>query len=381
MSPFLASETLAHTPPVPAYQEDLLPETAEHGTWPAEFAIGGRMVGPGHPTYVIAEAGANHNRDWDTACRLIDVAAEAGADAVKFQTYSGRGIYSTKTPKFKYLEELTDQSPAELLEDIALPREWQADLDAYARERGLHFFSTPFDHAAVEQLAALDVPVLKIASFEIVDVELIRAAAATGRPLLISTGMAVFGEIEDAVAAAVEGGAPAVGLMQCTSVYPAPPATINLRAMATMERVFNVPVGLSDHSLGIAIPIAAATLGAAFVEKHFTLDSTMTGPDHPFAVEPDELKAMVAGIREAQEALGDGRKTGPTPEERKEMYPLGRRSLIAARDITAGTPLTRDMLTTKRPGFGIAPKHLEHVLGRALKVDVEADDILLWDMV
>jgi sialic acid synthase SpsE len=348
---------------------------------PQEFSIGGRMVGPGHPTYVIAEAGANHNRDWDTARRLVDVAAQAGADAVKFQTYSGRGIYSTKTPRFKYLEPLTDQSPAELLEDIALPREWQADLDAYARDRGLHFFSTPFDHEAIGQLAALDVPVLKIASFEIVDVELIRAAAATGRPLIISTGMAVLGEIEDALQAAAAGGAPAVGLMQCTSVYPAPAERINLRAMATMERAFGVPVGLSDHSLGIAVPIAAAALGAAFIEKHFTLDRTLPGPDHPFAVEPDELKAMVTGIREAHAAQGDGRKTGPSPEEREEMYPLGRRSLILTRDLPAGTTLERDMLTTKRPGFGIAPKHLEIVLGRPLRIDVEEDDILVWEMI
>lgn len=349
-------------------------------TLPREFEIGGRAVGPGHPTYVIAEAGANHNRDLGTARELIDVAADAGADAVKFQTYSGRGLYSTKTPRFKYLEPLTDASPSELLEDISLPREWQGELDAYARERGIQFFSSPFDHDAVRELDALDVPALKIASFEIVDPQLIRAAAATGRPLLISTGMAVLGEIEDALAAAVEGGAPAVGLMQCTSVYPAPDERINLRAMATMERAFRVPVGLSDHSLGIAIPIAAAALGAAFVEKHFTLDRTMTGPDHPFALEPDELRAMVAGIRSAQAALGDGRKDGPSPEEREEMYGLGRRSLIAARDLPAGTVLEADMITTKRPGYGIPPKHLELVLGRALKVDVEADDILLWEM-
>ena len=169
--------------------------------------------------------------------------------------------------------------------------------------------------------------------------------------------------------------------MQCTSVYPAPAERINLRAMATMERAFGVPVGLSDHSLGIAIPIAAAALGAAFIEKHFTLDRTMAGPDHPFAVEPDELKAMVAGIREAQRALGDGRKDGPSPEEREEMYPLGRRSLIITRDLPAGTTLERDMITTKRPGFGIPPKHLDIVLGRPLKVDVEEDEILVWEMV
>src|SRR3954453_7815113 len=169
---------------------------------PAEFAVGDRMVGPGHPTYVIAEAGSNHNRDWDTARGLIDAAAEAGADAVKFQTYSGNAIYSTKTPRFKYLEAITDKSPTELLEDISLPREWQPELDAYARERGLHFFSTPFDFAAVDELDALDVPVLKVASFELVDLALIKKAAATGRPLIRSTGMAVRGEIEDGLAAA-----------------------------------------------------------------------------------------------------------------------------------------------------------------------------------
>jgi sialic acid synthase SpsE len=349
-------------------------------TLPREFAIGGRMVGPGHPTYVVAEAGANHNRDLPTARALIDVAAEAGADAVKFQTYSGRGLYSTKTPHFAYLDKVTDRSPTELLDEISLPREWQGELDAYARERDIQFFSTPFDHDAVEELDALDVPALKIASFEIVDLRLIRAAAATGRPLLISTGMAVLGEIEDALKAAAEGGAPAVGLMQCTSVYPAPVERVNLRAMATMELAFRVPVGLSDHSLGTAIPIAAAALGAAFVEKHFTLDRSMTGPDHPFALEPGELREMVAGIRAAQAALGDGRKDGPSPEEREEMYRLGRRSLIAARDLPAGTVLDADMITTKRPGFGIAPKYLELVIGRVLKVDVEEDEILQWEM-
>jgi N,N'-diacetyllegionaminate synthase len=348
---------------------------------PGEFKIGDKGVGPGHPTYVIAEAGANHNRDLGVAKQLIDVAAEAGADAVKFQTYSGATMYSRKTPKFKYLRPITDKSPTELLEDISLPREWQPELAEYARERGLDFFSTPFDFDAVRELDELGVPVIKIASFELVDLQLIRRAAETGRPLILSTGMAVLGEIEDALQAAVEGGAGGVGLMQCTSVYPAPVERINLRAMATMESAFRVPVGLSDHSLGTAVPIAAAALGAAFVEKHYTLDRTMEGPDHPFALEPDELNTMVSGIREAQASLGDGLKQGPSPEEREEMYVLGRRSLIAARDLPAGTVLEPDMVTVKRPGFGIPPKHLDLVLGRPLKVDVEEDDILTWEMV
>lgn len=352
-----------------------------NGRFAPNFEIAGRPVGAGAPTYVIAEAGANHNRDLGVARELIDVAAEAGADAVKFQTYSGDRIYSRRTPRFEYLAPVTDKPPAELLEDIALPREWQPVLAEYAAGRGIDFFSTPFDHEAVAELDALDVPVLKVASFEIVDLPLIRAVAATGRPVLISTGMATMGEIEDALGAAAEAGATAVGLMQCTSIYPAPARLANLDAMATMRAAFGVPVGLSDHTLGIAVPIAAAALGAAFVEKHFTLDRTMTGPDHPFALEPDELRAMVAGIREAHDAHGDGRKTGPSPEESHEMYRLGRRSLVVTRDLPAGTLLAPDMLTTKRPGYGIAPKHLELVLGRPLKLDVEDDEVLTWDMV
>jgi sialic acid synthase SpsE len=343
--------------------------------------IGDRQVGAGAPCYVIAEIGANHNRDMDVARELIDRAAEAGADAVKFQTYSGDRIYSRKTPRFQYLEGVSDKTPAELLEEISLPREWQAPLAAYARARGVDFFSSPFDHEAVAELDALDVPVLKIASFEIVDLPLIRRAAQTGRPLLISTGMANLGEIEDAVRAAAEAGASGVGLMQCTSVYPAPPERANLRAMETLRVAFGVPTGLSDHTQGLAVPIAAAALGAAFIEKHVTLDRTMTGPDHGFALEPDELRALVDGVRAAQAALGDGRKIGPGPEESVEMYRLARRSLILTRDLPAGTVIERDMLTVKRPGWGIAPRELDRVVGRTLRVDGEADDIVTWEMV
>ena len=345
---------------------------------PEEFEIGGRPVGRDNPTYVVAEAGANHNRDFQVAVRLVKAAAEAGVDAIKFQTYSGHRLYSRKTPKFSYLAPLSDKTPADLLEEISLPREWQAELARHAREAGIQFFSTPFDEDAVRELAELDVPVLKIASFEIVDLPLIRSAASTGRPLLISTGMASLGEVEEALSAALEAGAPAVGLMQCTSVYPAPSELANLRAMETMRCAFRVPTGLSDHTTGTAVPIAAAALGASFIEKHFTLDRAMKGPDHPFALEPPELERMVSGVREAQRALGSGQKNGPSEAEREEMYDLARRSLIATRDLPSGALLTRDMLTTKRPGFGIPPKHLELVIGRRLLVDVEEDDILTW---
>jgi len=345
----------------------------------ASFQIGGRTVGGGAPCYVIAEAGANHNRDLGLARELIDAAADAGADAVKFQTYSGASIYSSKTPRFEYLDD--DRSPQELLEAISLPREWQPQLAEHARERGIHFFSSPFDHDAVDQLAAVGVPAMKIASFEIVDLPLIRKAAATGVPLILSTGMAVYGEIDDALGAVAAEGNDTVALLRCASVYPSSPEIMNLRAMDTMRRAFGVPIGLSDHTTGISVPAGGAALGMELLEKHFTLSREMEGPDHAFALEPDELKAMVSAVREVEAALGNGRLEGPSEAEAKEMYSFARRSIVAASDIPAGTEITREMLTTKRPGYGIAPKHLEVVLGRPARVDIEADDVLTWEMV
>jgi sialic acid synthase SpsE len=344
----------------------------------SSFEIGGRLVGAGEPPYVIAEAGANHNRDLGIAKELVDVAADAGADAVKFQTYTGSGLYSSKTPPFEYLKD--ERSPAEILESLALPRDWQPLIAEHARSRGIAFFSTPFDHDAIDQLAELGVPAMKVASFEIVDLPLIRHAASVGVPVILSTGMATYGEIEDALGAVKEAGNRAVALLRCASVYPAPAEIMNLRAMATMRTAFGVPVGLSDHSTGLPVPIAAASLGAELVEKHFTLSREMEGPDHPFALEPDELRAMVAGVREVEAALGNGRLEGPSELEQAEMYRLGRRSVIAAVAIPAGVTITRDMLTTKRPGYGIKPKHIDLLVGRKARVDIDFDDVITWDM-
>lgn len=346
---------------------------------PPSFEAGGRAIGPGEPSYLIAEAGSNHNRDLDVAKQLIDVSAHAGADAVKFQTYSGDRLYSRRAQS-KYLGQYGADSPAELLERIALPREWHAVLAEHARERGIHFFSSPFDHEAVDELAEVGVPLLKIASGEIVDLPLIRKAAATGIPLIVSTGMATLEEVGEAVTAAEEAGATALALMQCASVYPAAPGLINLRAMDTLRDEFGVPAGLSDHTTGIAVPAAAAARGAAMIEKHITLDRSMEGPDHSFAIEPGKLVAMVKAVRDAEAALGDGLKEGPNAAERDENYVLARRSLIAARDLAAGTVIEPDMLTVKRPGSGIAPKHFDDVVGRTLAADVEADDVLTWEV-
>ena len=343
------------------------------------FEIAARLVAPGEPAYVIAEAGANHNRDLDVAHKLVDVAADAAADAVKFQTYRGSAIYSTKTPRFEYLND--DRAAHEILESVALPREWQAELKQHAEERGIAWFSSPFDFEAVDGLAELGVPAMKIASFELVDLPLIEKAASTGIPIILSTGMATYGEIEDALGAVASAGNDQVALLRCASHYPAAPEIMNLRAMETMRDAFGVPVGLSDHSEGIAIPAGAAALGMELIEKHFTLSRDMEGPDHPFAIEPDELKAMVSSIRAVEASLGNGRLEGPSEAERKEMYTLARRSVIAARDIPAGTTIERDMLTTKRPGYGVPPKHIDLLVGRTAKVDIEWDDVITWEMV
>ena len=342
--------------------------------------LGDREVGPGRRCYVIAEAGANHDRDLDVARRLIDVAADAGADAVKFQTYSGRTLYSTKTPRFEYLGELGAKPAHELLDDIALPREWQPILAAHCRDVGIEFLSSPFDRAAVDELDALDVAAFKIASFELVDIPLIEYTASKGRPLILSTGMASLGEIEDAIEAVRRVSAADVCLLQCASLYPSPARIMNLRAIPTMAAAFQVPVGLSDHTLGIHVSSAAVALGADLLEKHFTLDRTRSGPDHPFAIEPTELKELVAHVRDVEAALGDGVKRGPSDEERVEMYSKARRSVVAACAIPLGTRITREMLTVKRPGHGIAPKLIDALVGRVAAVDIEDDDVLTWEM-
>jgi sialic acid synthase SpsE len=337
-------------------------------------------IGLERPCFVIAEAGANHNRDWDMARALVDVAAEAGAGAVKFQTYSAATLYSSKTPAFKYLEGITTQPVYDLIKSIELPRDWQQRLAEYCRTRGIIFLSTPFDRAAVDELDALGVPAFKVASFELVDLEFIGYVASKGRPVILSTGMATFGEIEEAVGACRAAGNEQIILLHCVSLYPTPARLINLRAIPNMQGVFGRPVGLSDHTLGVAIPMAAAALAAAVVEKHFTLDRTLPGPDHPFALEPDELKAMVKGIRQVEEGLGDGKRPGPAPEE-EEMYRLARRSIVVARDVPAGKVLEAADLTVKRPGYGIKPSLMPYVIGRRAKKALEYDDILTWDLI
>ena len=346
-----------------------------------EFRIGDRAVGPGHPCYVIAEAGSNHNRDLDTALRLIEVAAQAGADAVKFQTYTAEGLYSRDTPDMTYLKEKglvgDRESVWELIKRVEIPWEWHADLARHAAEAGITFLSTPFEEAAVDLLEEVGVPAYKIASYEVNHLPLIERAARTGKPLLISTGMASLGDIERALDAAAGAGARDVMLMHCAVNYPPQFEDLNLRAITTLQSAFQVPIGWSDHTMGHTADVVAVTLGACAIEKHYTLSRDQSGPDHPFALEPDELAAMVVAIRETETALGSSVKR--VTDSEAEMFRLGRRSLVAARDVPKGGELTRADVAVKRPGFGISVDALDQVIGRHVAHDVSRDQVLQWD--
>ena len=343
--------------------------------------IGSRTVGAGAPAYLIAEAGLNHDRKLDQALRLIDVAAEAGADAVKFQTFSAEKIQARTRDRASYLDTLVEKgrSMQDLFRDLELPREWHEALAKHARERGLDFLSTPFDEEAVDLLETLDVPAIKIASFELWHLPLIRHAARTGRPLILSTGMANMGDIEDALDAARSEGNERIVLLHCAISYPPAWKDLNLRAIPTMAAAFHVPVGYSDHSPGHTADVVAVTLGAAAIEKHFTIDKSLPGPDHPFALDPGELAAMVRAIREAEASLGTGEKR--RAEAEAELYRVARRSLFAAVDIPKGTVIERSMIAVLRPGTGLKPRDLDLVVGRVARADIRANDPITWEIV
>jgi N,N'-diacetyllegionaminate synthase len=335
-----------------------------------------RGLGRDNPCFIIAEAGSNHNGDLEIAKQLIDTAAEARADAVKFQIFKAEGLYSKYTPGFSYLQ---GQDTYQLIKDLETPREWIGELADHCRHRGIIFMASPFDFEAVDLLDPY-VPAHKVASFEIVDLELIKHIASKGKPIIISTGMSRLGEIEDAVEAARSQGNDQVALLHCNSLYPTPPEAVNLRAMRTMGKAFHLPVGFSDHTLGIHVPVAAVALGACVIEKHFTMSRKMKGPDHAFALEPQDLTAMVTAIREVEKAMGNGIKE-KSALECEEMYEKARRSIHAKVDIPGGRTIARDMLTIKRPGYGIKPKFIDIVAGRTAKKDIRADEWITWDMV
>lgn len=344
--------------------------------------IGNRLVGEGEPCFIIAEAGSNHNRSLKQAYELIDVAAEAGADAVKFQTYSAEKLYSVKTPTMDYLKKNRllekGQTVWDLIKRIEMPRDWHPKLAKYCKKKNIIFLSTPFDLEAVDELESVGMVCYKIASFEITHLPLIEKCARTKKPIIQSTGMADLNDIKIALEVIYKTGNRKVILLHCAINYPPKYEDLNLRAMDTMRGKFKVPVGFSDHTMEITSDIVAVARGANVIEKHFTLNRKLPGPDHPFALEPDELKNMVKAIRDTEAALGSPVKRHTKAEE--QMYKLGRRSLVAACNIPKGTRISREMIDVKRPGFGIPTKMMNRVIGRTARSDIEEDDILTWKM-
>lgn len=341
--------------------------------------IADQPVGEGFPVYIIAEAGSNHNQDFEMAKTLINAAAEAGADAIKFQTFKAKNHYSRYTPDFTYLKEQGHyQSTYELIHSLEINRDWHIQLMEYAQKCGITFFSSPCDAEAIDQLWQLGVAAFKVASFDLPDVCLIRHMAKYGKPVILSTGMANYTDIQAALQMCYDEGNGKVILLQCTSLYPAPANLSNLSAMITMRQAFGCQVGYSDHTVGDHIAIAAVALGACMIEKHFTLDRKLKGPDHGFSIEPDELAQMIRKIREIESAIGDGVKNGPRQEE-LEMYQKGRRSLHVRHAVAAGDAVSWENICIKRPGYGIAPLFLEKVAGMIAKKDIPGDHWITWE--
>ena len=338
------------------------------GPAPAPVEIAGRSVGPGEPVYVIAEISANHGGSLQRALDLVNVAADAGADAVKLQTYTPESMtLDSDRPEFVVGAgtQWEGRRLFELYAEAMTPWEWHAPIFAAAAAAGIHCFSTPFDRAAADDLVALDPPAYKIASFELVDLALIRHVAALGRPLIMSTGMATVEEIDAAVVAAAA--APGLLVLRCHSAYPAPTAEMDLATIRAMEGRWRVPIGLSDHSLSATASVAAVALGATVIEKHITWTRSEPGPDASFSLEPDELANLVIAVREARDAVGAVR-FGPSASERPSL--AFRRSLWFTTDLPAGATIPADAVAALRPAGGLLPDQIGHVVGRRLRRSV-----------
>jgi N-acetylneuraminate synthase/N,N'-diacetyllegionaminate synthase len=346
----------------------------------ATLEIAGRRIGPGQPSFLIAEAGVNHNGDVALARRLIDVAAEAGADAVKFQIFLAARLVAPDAPQAEYQKRNTGvvESQQAMLQRLELSEEAHRELMRHCHTRGILFLSSPFDEESADFLAALGVVAFKIPSGEITNTPFLAHVARKGRPMIVSTGMSTLDEVRAAVETIRQSGNPPLALLHCVSNYPAAPEDINLRAMATLREAFAVPVGYSDHTDGIDIALAAVALGACIVEKHFTLDRNLPGPDHKASLEPAELAAMVQGIRRVELALGDGIKR-PAEGERNTAS-VARKSLVAACDLPVGAILRREHVAVRRPGTGLSPARIESLIGRRILKPVPVGTILMEDM-
>ncbi len=345
------------------------------------FVIHGRPIQAGLPTYIIAELSANHNQSFDRAVELVQEAKQCGADAVKLQTYTPDTItVNADGPHFRHASDSlwAGKRLYDLYREAYTPWDWQPKLKAVADELGLDLFSSPFDPTAVDFLETMGVPAYKVASFELVDLPLVEKIAGTGKPVILSTGMATLAEIAEAVEAVRRVSDAGLALLKCTSAYPAPPAEMNLRTIPHLAEAFGVPAGLSDHTLGIAVPVAAVAMGACIIEKHFTLSRAEPGPDCAFSLEPHEFRAMVEGVRTAEKALGTVHYGLSGRDEASRVF---RRSLFVVKDIRSGEPLTKENVRSIRPGHGLPPKYLPSVLGRRATQDLAKGTPLTWDLV
>jgi N-acetylneuraminate synthase len=344
------------------------------------FKVQEQNIGLGQTCFIIAEAGVNHNGNLDLAIQLIDAAVEAGADAIKFQTFKTERLVTPSAQKADYQRATTGASESQfaMLKRLELNIDAHRILLAHCREKRIIFMSTPFDEESADLLDELGVPIFKIASGEITNIRLLRHIARKGKPMIVSTGMSYLSEVEAAVRAIEDVGNPELILLHAVSNYPADPADINLHAMETMFKAFGTPVGYSDHTAGLEVSLAAVALGACVIEKHFTLDRSLPGPDHSASLEPAELKKLVNGIRTVESALGHGRKVPVATE--LSTAAAARRSLVVAFPIPAGTIITDEMLTVKRPGTGLPPGFRNYLIGRKARVDIPADILLTLDM-
>ena len=349
------------------------------------FCIGNRMIGTGAPSYIVAELSANHNQNFDQAVRILRAAKDAGADAVKLQTYTADTITLRSDKECFRITGGTlwdGRTLHDLYQEAFTPWEWQPKLKEIANELGMDLFSSAFDDSAVDFLEQMNVPAHKVASCELVDIGLIQKMARTGKPLIMSTGMASADEISEAVEAArgaAPGNGPAqIALLKCTSAYPAPPEEANLLTIPELARRFGCPVGLSDHTMGIAVPVAAVALGACIIEKHLCLRRADGGPDGTFSLEPQEFKAMVEAVRTAEKALGSVQFASGPREAGSRKF---RRSLFVVENIKKGELFTKQNVRSIRPADGLHPRHLNEVLGKRAACDVERGTPLGWALV
>ena len=339
------------------------------------------MIGRSGETFIIAELSANHNQDFALAVKTIEAAKNAGADAIKLQTYTADTMTIDSDKDYFKITQGTlwdGKTLYGLYQEAFTPWEWQPRLKKIADELGLILFSSPFDRTAVDFLEKMNVPAYKVASFEITDIPLIEYIAAKGKPVIISTGIAELPDIEEALAACRRVGNKQIALLKCTSAYPAPMGEVNLKTIPDMFEKFGTVVGLSDHTLGISVPVAAVSLGARIIEKHFILDRNLGGPDAAFSIEPEELKTMVQAIRDVEKALG---KVSYELSDRIRKNKVFARSLFVVQNMKRGERFTGDNVRSIRPGYGLAPKHLDRIIGKQASRDLQKGTPLDWDMI